>query len=136
MSINLHLTGTHTCLLPQPIHIGTPHTQTIHTGTHTYTQVHSRAPYGPACTSTGYRSRAILSGCAYNPTGRKWAPVLFYGVLHLEFSIVERTSALKVRRLIESSWAAALNSEGALQSELCLITRDYGNLSEGIRLWG
>jgi hypothetical protein len=52
---------------------------------------------------------------------------LFYGALHLEFSIVgisgnengKRTSALKARHLIESSWAGvepALNSGGALQS--------------------
>jgi hypothetical protein len=64
---------------------------------------------------------------------------LFYGALHLEFSIVgisgnengKRTSVLnlKVRRLIKSSWARvepALNSGGALQSELHLITHDYG----------
>jgi hypothetical protein len=80
---------------------------------------------------------ALLGGCACNPTGRKWAPINEMRLILwcTSFRILDRrnengkTSALKVRHLIESSWAGvepALNSGGALQSELCLITRDYG----------
>jgi hypothetical protein len=42
---------------------------------------------------SGYRGRALLSGCTYNPTGRKWVSInemrlmlnYFFGALHLDF---------------------------------------------------
>ena len=66
-----------------------------------------------------YRSRALLSGCAYNPTGRKWAPInevrlitkfLMVRFIWNAFLLVEVMADfleedLVVGRLIKSSWS-------------------------------
>jgi hypothetical protein len=88
-----------------------------------------------------YRSRVLLSGCAYNPTGRKRAPInkmrlimncFWSSSFGMRFTpqveLEGRADFLEEDfsgRLIKNSWRA-LNSGGALQSELCLISCDYG----------